>query len=129
VLHCHTIRRLRSIHGEFQVHELPITQNILQIALRHAGDAEKIIRVNLVIGDLSSVIGDSVQFYWDMISKGTIAEGSTLNFKRIKASFRCEECENEYEPIGHEFNCTHCGSNQVVLVAGREFQLESIEVE
>lgn len=111
------------------MHELPITQNILQIALRHAREAKQIIRVNLVIGDLSSVIGDSVQFYWDMISKGTIAEGSTLHFTRIKASFRCEECENEYEPSDREFNCPHCGSNQVVLVAGREFQLESIEVE
>jgi hydrogenase nickel incorporation protein HypA/HybF len=111
------------------VHELPITQNILQIALRHAREAKKIIRVNLVIGDLSSVIGDSVQFYWDIICKGTIAEGSTLHFKRIKTSFRCEECENEYEPVDREFNCPHCGSNQVVLVAGREFQLESIEVE
>jgi hydrogenase nickel incorporation protein HypA/HybF len=111
------------------VHELPITQNILQIALRHAREAKKIIRVNLVIGDLSSVIGDSVQFYWEIICKGTIAEGSTLHFKRIKASFRCEECENEYEPDDREFNCPHCGSNQVVLVAGREFQLESIEVE
>lgn len=111
------------------MHELPITQNILQIALRHAREAKKIIRVNLVIGDLSSVIGDSVQFYWDIICKGTIAEGSTLHFKRIKTSFRCEECENEYEPVDREFNCPHCGSNQVVLVAGREFQLESIEVE
>lgn len=111
------------------MHELPITQNILQIALRHAREAKKIIRVNLVIGDLSSVIGDSVQFYWDIICKGTIAEGSTLHFKRIKTSFRCEECENEYEPVDREFNCPHCGSNQVVLVAGREFQLKSIEVE
>lgn len=70
-----------------------------------------------------------MQFYWDIICKGTIAEGSTLHFKRIKTSFRCEECENEYEPVDREFNCPHCGSNQVVLVAGREFQLESIEVE
>ena len=111
------------------MHELPITQSILQIALRHAGEAKQIIGVNLVIGEFSSVIGDSVQFFWELICKGTIAEGSTLHFERIKASFRCEECEHEYVPVDREFNCPHCSSNQVVLVTGREFQLESIEVE
>jgi Zn finger protein HypA/HybF involved in hydrogenase expression len=39
------------------MHELPITQNILQIALRHAGEAKQITGVNLVIGEFSSVIG------------------------------------------------------------------------
>jgi hydrogenase nickel incorporation protein HypA/HybF len=111
------------------MHELPITENILQIALRHAGDAKRITRINLVIGDLSAVIGESVQFYWDIISKGTIAEGATLHFERIGACFHCKDCENAFEPDGRIFECPHCGSGQVNLVAGREFQLESIEVE
>jgi hydrogenase nickel incorporation protein HypA/HybF len=111
------------------MHELPITENILQIALRHAGDAKRITRINLVIGDLSAVIGESVQFYWDIISKGTIAEGATLHFERIRASFHCNDCENEFEPDGRVFECPQCGSDRVNLVAGREFLLESIEVE
>lgn len=111
------------------MHELTITQNILQIALRHACDAKRITRINLVIGDLSAVIGESVQFYWDIIGKGTIAEGATLHFERIRACFHCKDCGNEYQPDDRNFECPQCGSGHVNLVAGQEFQLESIEVE
>ncbi|HEY44605.1 MAG TPA: hydrogenase maturation nickel metallochaperone HypA [Anaerolineae bacterium] len=111
------------------MHELPITQNILQIALRHAGDARRILQINLVIGDLSAVIGESVQFYWDIISKETIAKGATLHFERIRACFQCKDCGHEYQPDGRKFECPQCGSDQVNLVAGQEFRLESIEVE
>ena len=111
------------------MHELAVTQSILEIALRYANNASRISKLNLVIGDLSSIVDDSVQFYWDIISQGTIAEGAQLDFERIKTRFRCTECGGEFEPDGRVFECAHCGSAQVTLVAGNEFRLESIEVE
>jgi hydrogenase nickel incorporation protein HypA/HybF len=112
------------------MHELPVTQNILDIALRYAEDSRKITRINLVIGDLSSIVGDSVKFYWDMLSKDTIAEGADLNFIRIKTRFRCSECKHEYnQGEREEFTCPKCGSQKVQIVAGKEFRMDSIEVE
>jgi hydrogenase nickel incorporation protein HypA/HybF len=112
------------------MHELPVTQNILDIALRHAGDAKKITRINLVIGDLSSVVGDSVKFYWDMLSKETIAEGADLHFIRIKTRFRCSVCNHEFEQSNSKgFTCPKCSSKKVQVVAGKEFRMDSIEVE
>ena len=111
------------------MHELAVTQSILDIALRYANSASRITQLNLVVGDLASVVDDSVQFYWDIVSKGTVAEGATLNFKRIKTRFQCDACGGGFEPDGRVFACPHCGGEQVVLVAGREFRLESIEVE
>lgn len=112
------------------MHELPVTQNILDIALRHAGNANKITRINLVIGDLSSVVGDSVKFYWDMLSKGTIAEGADLHFIRIKTRFRCSECHHEFEQGNSGgFICSKCSSKKIQVVAGKEFRMDSIEVE
>ncbi len=111
------------------MHELSITENILSIALRHAGDAERITNLHLVIGDLSAIVGESVQFYWDILSKGTIAEGSTLHFERIPTKFQCLNCERDFEPDGRRFDCPRCDSDQVKLVAGKEFQLASIDVE
>ena len=111
------------------MHELPITQSILDISLRHAGEAERVTKINLVIGDLSSVVGDSVSFYWDILSKDTIAEGAVLHFERIKTRFLCTACQHEYEPEAKEFKCPNCESDQVKILAGKEFQVESIEVE
>ncbi|MCJ7724498.1 MAG: hydrogenase maturation nickel metallochaperone HypA, partial [Anaerolineales bacterium] len=67
------------------MHELSVTQSVLEIALRHArqNNARRITDLYLVIGELASIVDDSVQFYWDMISKDTIAEGARLHFKRL----------------------------------------------
>ena len=111
------------------MHELAVTQSILDIALRHADDAGRITQLNLVVGDLASIVDESVQFYWDIVSQGTAAEGAKLHFTRIKTRFQCQACGDEFEPDDRLFECPHCGSNQVSLVAGREFRLESIEVE
>lgn len=113
------------------MHELGITQNILDIALRHAAEANatRITRLHLVIGDFSSVVDDSVQFYWDVISRGTIAEGAELCFERVPATLRCLACEMRFSPDGRDFACPECGSFQVLVVDGDQFYLDSIEVE
>ena len=82
------------------MHELPITQSILDIALRHAEQAEarRVTDLYLVIGKLSYVVDDSVQFYWDVIAKDTIAEDAQLHFRRVPAEFLCLDCNHRYAP-------------------------------
>lgn len=111
------------------MHELSVTQSILEIALRHAHRAggQRITNLYLVIGQLSSVIDDSVQFYWDFISKDTLAEGAKLHFKRIPAELRCLECHTQFS-LDENLTCPGCDGTQIRVVAGDEFYLESIEV-
>jgi hydrogenase nickel incorporation protein HypA/HybF len=115
----------------FTMHELPITESILEIAQRHAkqAGATRISDIFLVIGQLSSVIDDSVRFYWDMISEGTLAEGAQLHFRRVPAEFSCLDCQAGYQPEGEDFACPQCGSANVKLTAGGEFQVEAIEID
>jgi len=112
------------------MHELSVTENILEIALRHAqeSNAARVININLVIGQLSSIIDDSVQFYWDMVSKDTIAEGAKLHFTRIPARLLCQDCDKEYSPSG-ELICPSCHGSHVAVLSGNEFRMESIDVE
>ncbi len=113
------------------MHELPVTESILEIANRHAlqAGASHITVLHLVIGQLSSIIDDSVQFYWDIISKGTIAEGAQLEFRRIPTEFLCLDCSHRFAPDGNEFACPACGGPHVKVAAGEEFYLEAIDVE
>ena len=113
------------------MHELPVTENILEIALRHAqqADASKITELNLVIGQLSSIIDDSIQFYWDIIAKDTIAEGARLNFQRIPTQMTCQECQTVFAPQDNDFACPNCNSNRIKITAGEEFFLESIQID
>lgn len=113
------------------MHELPITESILDIAVRHGqqADAVRVKDLYLVIGQLSSIVDDSIQFYWNIISKDTICEGATLHFERIPAQLLCEDCEHTYG-FEHELTaCPHCDGRRVKVTAGEEFQLQSIEIE
>lgn len=109
------------------MHELAITENILDIAIKHA-KGQHITDIHLVIGQLSSIVDDSVQFYWDTISKGTSAEGAILHFTRIQTELLCQECMNRFTPTHDNYACPNCGSQRVLVVAGEEFYVEAIEI-
>ena len=114
------------------MHELAITESLLEITLKHAetAGAKKVNALNIVIGQMSSVVDESVQFYWDFVAKDTIAAGATLHFERIPARFHCHACQTEFGLNGQpDFLCPNCGSAQVRVIGGEEFRLESIDVE
>jgi hydrogenase nickel incorporation protein HypA/HybF len=114
------------------VHELPVTQGILDLTLEAArgAGAERILAINLVIGDLSSIIDDSVQFYFDFLSRGTPAEGAVLRFERQAAEASCLDCGHRFEAtIPLTPACPACGSARLAITGGREFRVESIEVD
>ena len=97
------------------MHELSVTESILEISLRHANkaNAKHISNLYLVIGQLASIVDDSVQFYWDIVSKGTIAEGATLHFRRLPAILLCLDCNHQYSPGVDGFSCPDCKSEKV----------------
>jgi hydrogenase nickel incorporation protein HypA/HybF len=113
------------------MHELPVTESILEIALRYAKKAQatRITDLHLVIGQLATLVDDSIQFYWDMIAKDTIAEGARLHFQRIPAELLCLDCGNRYAPDDEILACPKCQSVRVKVTAGEEFRLDSIDVE
>jgi hydrogenase nickel incorporation protein HypA/HybF len=113
------------------MHELSVTENILQIALKHAdkANASRVTDINLVIGSLSSVIDDSVQFYWDFVSENTICQKAVLHFDRRPAVLKCKSCNNEYKIEDSLEACPACQGENIQIVSGEEFYLESIEIE
>lgn len=112
------------------MHELGVTTTLLETVLQHAeqAGAARVGTVSLVIGDLSSFVDESIQFYWDLISAGTLAEGSQLEFERVPAAFTCRSCGHTFPPDGVSFRCPSCAGNDVVVSSGLEFLIDSITV-
>jgi hydrogenase nickel incorporation protein HypA/HybF len=113
------------------MHELSITESLLEIALRHAetAGAKRISDLYLVIGQLSSIVDDSVQFYWDIVADGTLAEGANLHFQRIPTEILCLDCDQQYNPADSQMACPNCDGINIKILAGEEFFLEAINVE
>lgn len=113
------------------MHELAVTEQILNLALRHARDAHasQVTDLHLQIGALSTIIDDSIQFYWDIISQGSLCQGAILHFDRVPATLHCHSCGQNYT-LEHELTtCPSCNGIQVQIVSGQEFQLTSINIE
>jgi hydrogenase nickel incorporation protein HypA/HybF len=115
------------------VHELPITEDILRIALAHAdrNGAKRIVTINLVIGDLTDLIDEWVQRYFEFLAKDTIAAAAKLAIEHVPITVMCARCKKTFvvDKKTLDFNCPVCGAKGTDLVAGREFTVKSIEIE
>jgi hydrogenase nickel incorporation protein HypA/HybF len=112
------------------MHELAVTESILNIANEHAkkADATRVTDIYLRIGRLSSIVDDSIQFYWDMIAIDTLSEGAKLHFERYDAKIKCLDCGTEYNINSELSPCPICNSVRIKIITGDEFRVESIEI-
>ncbi len=91
--------------------------------------AKKVLAINLVIGERTSIIDDSILFYFDALTPGTVAEGAQLNVRRTRMQFHCAACDADYTPSGADFQCPRCQIVGRVTDDGSELLIESMEVE
>ena len=112
------------------MHELAVTEDILHIAIEEgeAHQAKRITDIYMTIGRLSSLVDDSIQFYWDHISQGTLCEGAVLHFNRPPAIFKCNKCGQEFEILEDLLPCPACKSFDLDILSGNEMQVDNIEI-
>ena len=108
------------------MHELSVASAVVDTVLRHA-EGRRVLAVELKVGTLRQVVPDSLAFYWEIVSRETLAEGARLDQVVVAARMRCGGCAEEFEPE-LMFRCPACGGAGEV-VAGDELEVDSIEVE
>ncbi|MHB1006106.1 MAG: hydrogenase maturation nickel metallochaperone HypA [Chloroflexota bacterium] len=113
------------------MHELSITESVLRLAMDEATKhgASRVTLIRLKVGEMTQVEPDSVQFYLDVLAKGTIAEGVKLAVDRVPLRARCATCGDEFGVSQFAFACPGCGGTRTEIVSGRELFVDSIEVE
>jgi hydrogenase nickel incorporation protein HypA/HybF len=113
------------------MHELAITQSILNIAVEEAKkyNASKVISIRIKIGELSGVVPQLIQEYYNIASRDTIAEMAKLEIERVPITLRCLECGFESGIEKLKMKCPECSSINIKIMTGREFYVDSLEVE
>ena len=115
------------------MHELQVTERILEVALEHASryEVSRIVVVHLRVGELSDLEDEWLQHYFDYLSRGTLAEDARLKIERSPIVMGCDACACSFEVDREriwDVVCPECGESRCRLVSGREYVVKNMEV-
>lgn len=112
------------------MHEVAVIQNAVDMAIQQArlAGAARVHRLHLRVGTLSGVVPAALQFAYEAVTLGTIAEGAQLEIESITAACWCQRCRTEFECDDYSSECPNCKTFSSELRRGRELELSSMEV-
>ncbi len=113
------------------MHEMGIAMQIIEIALDSIPpnlQGKAVEKVNLKVGKLSAIVPESLRFCFDVVARDTLLAGSKLNIEEIPVKAKCRDCHFEWTINDPEFTCKNCQGGAIDIIAGRELDIESIEI-
>jgi hydrogenase nickel incorporation protein HypA/HybF len=113
------------------MHELPVVLEVIKIANKEAEKTgiKNIKSITIVMGELSAVMSESVQLYFELLAEGTPCEGAKLVFEHKPCLLHCKACDCKFEHL-KIFDCPECGEMAfLVKGSGRELFVKSIDGE
>ncbi len=115
------------------MHELPVIEKISDIVLKHASQnkVKKVVSVRLMVGELTDLLDEWMQRYFEYCTKGTVAEGARLDIERIPAVMRCSSCNREIKVLKKDLGsvkCSGCGEEKnFQLISGNDYFIKEME--
>ena len=112
------------------MHEVGIIQNALQMAVTQAqaAGAHRLHQLRLRVGVLSGVVPEALQFAFEVVSRGTIAEGGRLEVEAVPAACWCAGCQAEFVCEDLWYECPRCHQLSSDLRRGLELEVTSMEI-
>lgn len=113
------------------MHELAIMDSALNMAIDQAekAGAIRVHAIRLRIGALSGVVPEALQFAFEALASGTIADGASLDIEKVPARFWCPTCAQEFQSDDFFAECPGCHRPSGDLRGGREMELTSMEID
>lgn len=114
------------------MHELGLIENVLNTVRDSASkmNITRISKIKLVVGKLSMVLPDSLQFAFQVLSREALFENTVLEVEEKEVFCQCINCQYHFE-VGrtYRFCCPYCGENRVNVISGRELHIDYYEAE
>lgn len=112
------------------MHEMSICEGILQVIEDQATQQKfsEVKRVRLEIGPLAGVEPEALHFSYDVVVRGSIAEGSKLEVINLPANGWCMPCGKTVDVKQRFDSCPECGSHQIEITGGDELRIKDMEV-
>lgn len=126
--------------GYFDImHEVSVVSNMVDAILKELGNhnVEKVEEVNVVIGDLTSLGAEQLEFAFEIVTRGTLLEGSKFNIEREEVRVSCSGCgyEGPADVLESDFMdhsvpviaCPKCGGS-VDITAGQACRVRDLRI-
>jgi hydrogenase nickel incorporation protein HypA/HybF len=106
------------------MHELAITQSLVEAACERAGE-RPVHSIRVQVGALTAVVPDALRFCFELVTAGTPLEGAVLEIEQPEGRGRCRTCDAEFVLADLILLC-RCGSADVQVLTGRELAVASV---
>jgi len=112
------------------MHEMSLCENLVEIVVKSAQNesVNQVERIYLEIGQLSCVEVDAMHFCFDVISKGTVAEGAQLIIEQVPGQAKCHQCKTQFAVSSHYAICPSCEHHKFTVISGDQMQIKNMEV-
>ena len=112
------------------MHEMSIVEGI-RTAIEDSARANgfsRVTRVRREIGRLAGVERAALDFAFDVVLRGSLAEGAELQILDIPGQAACFDCGKTVE-IEHRLDiCPECGGARLLVQGGDEMRIKDLEV-
>jgi len=112
------------------MHELSLCQNLCRILEDEAKRQSftRVRRISLVVGSFACVEPEALRFGFSVASRGTVAEGATLEIETPPGRAWCFDCMTEVELRARLDPCPLCGGQKLRGDEGGTLSIRELEV-
>ena len=113
------------------MHEMSLCEGVLQIIESEGKNQNfsKVKRVILDVGVLSGVEIPALEFAFEVVMRGSVAEHATLEINELEAQAWCMQCAEAITVKQRYDACPKCGSYQLQISSGDEMRIKELEVD
>ncbi|MCB1761633.1 MAG: hydrogenase maturation nickel metallochaperone HypA [Gammaproteobacteria bacterium] len=113
------------------MHEMSLCESILQVIEQSAANQgfTRVKTVWLEIGVLAAVELEAMRFGFDVVTRGSLADGAKLEIVELPGEAWCMRCAKTVRVKQRFDDCPDCGGYQLQLTSGEEMRIKELEVE
>lgn len=112
------------------MHEISICEGIRGVIEDQARERGFVAvrRITLEIGAFAAVEKTALEFGFDVVMRGSVAEGARLEIIDLPGRARCYDCAKMVEIADRLACCPLCGGGRLLPEGGDEMRIKNMEV-
>jgi hydrogenase nickel incorporation protein HypA/HybF len=112
------------------MHEMSLAEGVLGVvqdaARPHAPCTVRTVR--LEIGALAAIEGEALRFAFEVVKRGSVADGAQLDIVELPGVAWCMQCCRSVPIEARGEPCPQCGSFQLQVTGGDQMRVKELEL-